>query len=188
MNTYRLHITSQGSDALYELKYSGGQFRSLRHVRGKLTQDQHDKLMMLCPQLEGGVHILAHEFKGRVTYNLLVNDKSLYTQLLDAYVQWYNDTLEMPPKIDGTSGNALKSIIKFLEAYCADQNEVIMMWDIILQNWNQLDKFYQNQRELRQINSNLNTILTQIKHGKSTGKTQSKRAAANAAHDFREGL
>ena len=188
MNIYRLHITSLGADALYELKYSGGAFRSLRHVRGKLSQDQHQKLMLLVPQLEGAIHILAKEFEGRVSYRLQINDKSLYTQMLDSYVQWYNDTLEMPPKIDGTSGRSLNMIIKFLGSQCADDSEVLLMWDIILQNWNQLDKFYQNQRELRQINSNLNTILAQLKHGKSTGNTQNKRAAANASHDFRQGI
>lgn len=188
MNTYRLHITSNGADALYELKYQSGHFKSVRHIRGKLSQVQHEKLMLLCPQLEGGIFILKKEYEGRVNYSIQESKATLFTQMLDTYVEWYQDTLQIPPKIDGVSAKALKGIISFLASQCANEQEILVMWDVILKNWNQLDKFYQNQRELRQINSNFNILIAQIKHGKSTGNTQNKRAASNASHDFREGI
>jgi hypothetical protein len=170
------------------LKYSGGKFKSVKHLRGKLTPIQHEKLMVLCPQLEADVYSAQKKHEGRVTYTMQDNNATIYTQLMDAYNEWYYEQLGIPPKIDGVSGKAMKSIVSYLASQCANEQEMVLMWDILLSNWNNYDKFYQNQRELRQINSNFNILIAQIKHGKSTGNTQNKRAASNASHDFRESI
>lgn len=169
MNEYLLNINSKGSEAVFKLFYKRGKFFRLEQISGKLLQNQHESLMKLVPQLEEVILILRAEFEGRVEwiYVQKKDTQNLFRTLSDEYTQWYSERFKIKPKFSGVEGNAMKSIIKHLEELVfGDHEQVISIWSTILNNWDDQSTFFRGQTELRQINSNLNTILRTIKHGK----------------------
>lgn len=184
MNKYRIHITSNGADAVFEAAYRSGRFKRLSHIRGKVAPQQWSKIMAIIPPIEGGIQILKLEYKGRIEYTeVSVRKTSLFTAMMEKYASWYHTSNGIPPKIDGTSGQHLKAIISYLTSQSSTEDECLEVWDMILSGWDNLDEFYRSQMELRHINSNLNIILTTLKHGNSNTKTTRKAEAA--ANDYR---
>jgi hypothetical protein len=187
MSKYQVRLMGNGATAVYHVTYKNGVFSVLKYMRGKLNQQQYQKLMYVIPTLEKVIPLLMIEYEGRIEYKLISSgEKSLFRLMLDYYSTWYLQTQGIPPKIDGVSGSHLKKIITYLTQLSTSDNEVITVWNQIFDNWNELDEFYQSQTELRQINSNLNIILTTIKNGKSNNQAQ--RTASNRANDYREAL
>ena len=182
---YTLRLHSDKAFADYRLKYKDGRFLSLEHLKGKMNQQQHEKLFMLCPQLEAAILLLELDFKGRVSWEKLTTEsKSLDSALLAEYMSWYETKFGFKPKFAGSEGNALKQIITYLQQLPSTDEEVRNIWNVILTNWNLQTEFYQSQTELRQINSNLNTILKTLKNGQPTD--QPRKQANDDADDFRK--
>lgn len=84
-----------------------------------------------------------------------------YKAYLDIYWKWFNNRFGFTPKIDGAQGKALKSIIKYLESQ--NKEQALHGWKLIFLYWDRVDKFYQAQTKLTQINSNIQIIIAQIK-------------------------
>lgn len=184
MSKWRLHFFSKGADAVYQITYKSGRFKRLDHIRGRLAPGQYEKLMITVPQLEAAIELFKKEYQGRIEYQAITEaKKSVFSTLLDKYVIWYQEQNNLRPKIDGVAGRHLKQIITYLKSQSASDDELVAVWDLILNKWNELDDFYKNQTELRQINTNLNIILTQIKNGNTARK--STHTATNVANDFR---
>jgi hypothetical protein len=178
----RFHSVKAWAD--FKLKYKAGRFLSIEHLKGKLNQKQHESLFLVAPQLEGAILILKDNFKGRVSWELVQKDKSLYSFFVDEYLSWYETKFNLKPKFSGVEGKSLKSIISFLQGVCSTDEEAKDIWLAILSNWDIQSEFYKNQTELRQINSNLNIILKTFKNGKQS--EQKRRKADDDANDFRE--
>lgn len=186
---HTLTISTKGANARFVIVYRAGKFHRLERKSGKLaTDNQWSQLMHLVPEKESNIEHLAKEFKGRVEYTLVTDEKpqSLFKLMMDEYVAFYEQKTELKPLLNGTSGKALKMIITALKKTCADDQEVIAVWQTILANWNKLDEFYAQQLELRQINSNLNTILRQVKNG--NGDNEARTTAKRNADGLRKGL
>jgi hypothetical protein len=76
-------------------------------------------------------------------------------------------------KMDGMQGKAMKSIIQFLKKQCKKKNSdlddveldenVLLSWEYILNNWNKLDDYNRNRVKLSDINSSLSNILMKLK-------------------------
>lgn len=89
---------------------------------------------------------------------------------MKAYFDWHVSLVGFPPKIDGAQGKALKYIIKYLDSITDSKG--LESWQAILSHWGSVDKFYQTQTKLTQINSNIQLIIQQIKSGQT--KTDSR--------------
>lgn len=187
ITNYILHITA--SNTKFVISYKNAKFHKLVHKSGKFKEKKHfNHLMVVVPQDENEMDLYKTHFAPKVEYTLQEkqNTKTLYSTLLDTYFKFYENENQLTPRMNATEGKALKSIITHLKNICIDDLEVIETWKVLLTNWYRLDDFYQQQIELRQINSNINIILRQIKNGNST--TAHKQSANNNANDLRESL
>lgn len=88
---------------------------------------------------------------------------SLHVVLIGIYSKWFNNKFQMKPQIDGGDGKGLKEIIKFLRANCKDEGETVDLWTTILNSYDKWEKFHQGQTRLKQINSNLQNIITHVR-------------------------
>lgn len=190
-NNYILTITSKGADARYIVSYRNGNFFRLEHKNGKLaTEQQWERLNKVVPQKEEGITKVESFFESKgVTYSKVVQEKkeSLHKKMMDAHYSFFKDENGFYPAIDGVAGKSLNFLIIKLRKICAnDDTEVFVMWELILSNWHKLEEHYAKQHELKQINSNINTIIRQIKDGK--GISQARKKANSNANDLRESL
>jgi len=181
---YILHIDSKGSKADFKLKYKNGLFHSIQQINGKLLQDQHEKLMILAPQLEPAIHVLELDYRGRVVWEKVERELSLHQQFISEYCTWYEGKFQIRPIIKALDGATIKWLITNIGTLTTSDTETLSVWQLILNNWEQLDDWYQQQTDLLQIKKNLNIILKQLKHGKSS--EQGTRAANNVANDYRQ--
>lgn len=190
MNKYVLHISGKSTNARFIITYKAGKFHKLERKAGKLNQKKWQWLKeKLVPLDENQIEAISELYSASgITYTLegKKSTQSLYSKLLQPYWSFYEDKNEIPPRINAAEGKSLKDIISHLKKLSADEEEVLQLWTLILDKWDELEPFYQKQMELKQINSNINNILRQIKHGKGT--SNQKRQARNASNDIRESL
>jgi len=125
-----------------------------------------------------------------------------FTKCRDVYFDFYkskND--DVPPKFSGVDGAKLKSIIKYLESVVigkqpdlkdnesAISENVVLAFQLITNGWDKLDPFWQKNISLSAIDSNINTLIHQIKnYGKSTTKTKKQLADEKYINKQREFL
>ena len=103
---------------------------------------------------------------------------SPYTNFVKIYDDFLKDNIGIGVKMNGAEGKALKQIIAYLKLQVKDKNSqsaIVDSWRLILDNWKNLDDFYQKQLKLTQINSNLVNILNQLRNN-GRGKTDSLEA------------
>lgn len=110
---------------------------------------------------------------------------SLYKRMMDYYFKWYKEAEDVPPRVNAAEGKALKEIIKYLLGLTdSDEERAFEGWIYILKGWPRLDDFYQKQKDLKQINSNINALIRQIKKSSKSAPGQRGAAHRNAA-DYR---
>lgn len=171
----KLQLTIQKTDAVFQVTYKAKRFSQLKHIRGKYTNDQFPHLMKLVPPNIDKLEAFKNHWKGKVEYQLNeTKSETLFTHLMQEYFNFYFLRTELDPIIDGTAGKALNQIITKLRNQAADDEEVKALFTLMLQNWDDIPKFYRDQLELRQINSNINIILNAIKNGTSNSKTRAE--------------
>ncbi len=177
-NHYLLSISDDKTDACFKLTYTNGRFKKLEGKRQKMPEDKRAVLMKLVPLKESDLKEIAYS---NVTIDKLENNASLYTQMLAEYSEFYIGRYEIAHNMNSIEGKALKSIITALKKQCSTDDETFALWKQILRSWNSLEPFYQKQTELRQINSNLNIILKELKN-------VSKTNTGTYAGDFRSSI
>ena len=104
----------------------------------------------------------------------------LYPAFIDRYYRWFQEMNDgIPPKIDAAQGKAAKTIIKYLQTVVVKRaeregvvyldaerdNRILEAWGMVLDNWGNIEPFYQDKTRLIDINSNLQNILKQVKNG-----------------------
>ncbi len=188
--SYILTITSKGSNARFVVSYRSGKFHRLEAKNGKLKeQKQWDGLMIIIPKKEEDIQSINQQYNERgVEYTFKVKEapQTLYAKFMDAYFLFYENQSEVKPRINAVEGKALKSIISHLQSICGDDLEAFGTWEVMLNNWHKLEAFYAKQMELKQINSNIGSIIRQIKDGK--GSDQARKKANSHADDLRQSL
>ncbi len=188
--SYILTITSKGSNARFVVSYRSGKFHKLESKNGRLKeQKQWNGLMSIIPKKEADIENINTQYHERgVRYTLMLKEapKTLYAKFMDAYFLFYETQSEVKPRINAVEGKALKSIISHLQSICGDDLEALGTWEVILSNWNKIEAYYAKQMELRQINSNIDRIIRQIKDGKGTD--QARKKANRHADDLRQSL
>lgn len=172
MKTTKYILETEGSGKV-ELCYRNGYFHRMELKSGRPNALEWANLMSQVPQHENKLPAAAHA---------VAEIRSLFAEMMDSYNQWYQHTVGLAPRIDATAGASLKAIVGYLRKIAGDDAEVLASWQYVLNHWNTLDDFYRKQMELRQINSNINIILRQLKHGNTTTAKQ------NQARSFADAL
>ena len=105
------------------------------------------------------------------------NDNTIYTRCVYVYDAFIKSKLDMPAKINGAEGKALKQIIAYLKKSAKDKGlndeTTIDGFKYILNSWDRLEPFLQKQIKLTQINSNLTNIINDLKNGGRQNKKSS---------------
>jgi hypothetical protein len=101
--------------------------------------------------------------------------ESCYKEMIAIYTDFVIKQIGIAPEINALQGKAMKDVIKFLKKQVLLKqptlenneselnSEILTSWNIILENWNLLDKFFSTQIKVNQISSNLPNIIAQIK-------------------------
>lgn len=183
-NKYNLSFST--STTKFVVSYANGIFKRLEYKGGGIYQIQWKHLDKVVPLEEQHIKQVVEHYEGRVIYDrqeAAATNRS-FAEFRAVYWHFFESTNGVPPKFDGVEGNALKNIIAYITNITASPSEALAVWEQLLSNWNKLEEFYQKQTLLRQINSNLSQLLTQIKNGKGDSKSKAKRNA----DDLRESL
>lgn len=164
--SYTLNIRTKTETLGFLVAYRNGTFKKLEHKKGIFSNNNQWRcLMMVIPDLEKHIETINKKYNGRVSFTKASREKtpSLYKGFMADYFSFYENQNSTKPKISGKEGMAMKNIISHLKDLCLDDTECRASWQLILSNWNTLDSFCQKQTSLKQIHTNINTIIKQIK-------------------------
>lgn len=100
-------------------------------------------------------------------------NKSTYSECVEIWFEWYKNQTGIEPLFDGQRGKHLKQMIAYFEKNSTSKNPEWtpqFCFKLIFDNWNKLDVYLQQKKDIPQIRQNFNEILKQIRNGKSTNK------------------
>lgn len=181
INHYTLTIFTPEFTAKFKVTYKDNKFNRLEHISGKMPDSYWNPFMNAIPQANSGIDRVCEKYP-TVTYQPFESKpKTLFQDMMGEYMDWFQRTNGFTPAMDGIGGKNLNGIIAKMRKISPDEEEIFNTWQVIFLNWSKLEKFYQEQQELRQINTNLNIILRTIKNG-GTGKNK----ANDHANDLRK--
>ena len=86
-----------------------------------------------------------------------------HTSCITIYHNWYLDRFKMKPQIDGGDAKAMKLILDYLRKNSETDDQAILTWQAVLTNYDRWSKFYKPQTRIRQINTFLSNIITELK-------------------------
>lgn len=160
------------------ITYSNGQFKRLEYKSGGVKDNFWKTLMTVIPFDEHHIPAIVLKYENRVVFEKITDDEeeSQYAKFMRTYFLFMEKNNGFKPKIDGAEGKALKLIIHYLNDIVASEDEAHLVWSQLLNNWSKIEPFYAKQTNLKQINSNITTLLIQVKNG-SDRKTQADRDA-----------
>jgi len=163
------------------INYDGGQQVGSKWASGKLTismlkdvdgQQTGSKRAELPAIPESkALEPKTRKTPSKVDAEMRRQNQGLFQQIISIYDYWIRETTGVPAKIDGAQGKAVKSIIQYLRIAVRgkdygenDENQqIVKAFTFILANWHKLDDFNRKLVKLTQINSNIQTILMQLR-------------------------
>lgn len=172
MNYHLIEIIK--TNTVIKVGYKAGLFCKLEKTKGKLLATQLKSIGQIIPPKETDIDAYKNHFNNRVTYQAVIKQKTLLTEFLDAWLQFYENYTQMPPKYTGADCNALKAIITHLKKLAAGvDQDALQLWRLILDKWDTLSNFHKSNTDLKYISSKLNIILNAIKQQNNTISHQS---------------
>lgn len=183
--TRKYEVSFKNHNTVCVATYYNGQFKKLEYKRGGMKAALWKKITVAVPFYEHHISEVVKVYENLFIEKIASEGKgTLYSKFMEVYFSWYHIYSNgLKPKITSTEGQALKQTIAYLNDISATEEEALSVWKQIFTYWDRLDEFYQGQIQLRQINSNLNTVLMQIKNGNT--KTKQQKTANNNADDLR---
>ncbi|MDB0601099.1 hypothetical protein PL373_08055 [Tenacibaculum maritimum] len=158
---YNAHIIN--TNTMLKLSYRTGKFYKIEKINGKLNTKQVEKLGAIIPPTEADFGGYNACFEGKVTYSIIVKDKSTYQLFNDAWFSFYHEFMKVPPRFNKAEGASLKGIIKYLSEISGNELKGLELWQVILANWDALDDFHKKNPDLKYINSNIMRIYENVK-------------------------
>ena len=95
-------------------------------------------------------------------------ENTYFKECIEIWFKFYEARTGLKPKTNGGHFKAFKEIVKYFCKNAPDYTPTQCL-QAVFDNWDKLDKFYSKFIDIKQINSNLNTILTQINNGTKEG-------------------
>ncbi len=163
MATNKYITTFTAYPMVFVATYSAGKIKQILYKRGKFNLEQWLKITKAIPLLEKDIEAIPKRFKGTVKMEKVLREVSEYQKWLDVYLEWHSTACGFPAKMDGIQGKALKSIQKYLIENSANNEEALLVWGSVLNNWPNYEEYYQKQTKLNQINSNLQLLIKSLK-------------------------
>jgi len=184
MSTAKYHILLIEPNTRLAVWYRGGQLHKWQLAAGKLLPSWYEQLYRVIPFCEQQIPVYATRHVATVEYTPAgAKPKGLYHEYVSAWFAFYRHLAGVDPKFGGIEGNALKQIVSYLEGVSAQPADGLALWQYILGNWSRLNAFTRGKPQLTFINSQLNSIIIQLKHGQTgSNKTRSD------ADDLRRGI
>lgn len=111
----------------------------------------------------------------------------LHHRMLKIYSGFMIKLNNIKPQITGQDGEGVKRIIEYLKKIVKGEktdDEICLAFEYILDKWDKLEPFIQKQIKPTQIHSNLNTIITQIKHPKLNFSQNGKQTQGHSREDI----
>lgn len=85
-----------------------------------------------------------------------------YENCMKIWYEFFESHSGFKPKVDGATGKHLKAVIDYFKANHKEHTPESCL-SAMFNNWHLLPAFYAKQKDIKNINSNLNNILTEIK-------------------------
>lgn len=168
---YTVTINTEGYKPLVAIvTYVGGRLKKWEHKKGDFRLTTPQLAYMVAVAREDQIDEVAGRYKGSIIYEKIEkqNKHSLFGIFNGKYFEFYQHHAGFEPSFDATAGKSLKSIINKITKLTSTENEAATVWSSLLDKWHLQEEFYRKQIELKQMNSNLNTLLRQLKsHGNS---------------------
>lgn len=98
------------------------------------------------------------------------DSKSLHNEYVAAWKDFYLRTNDILPRFGALDGKMIKEIRTYLEKVSDSPDQALATWQAILENYHRLEDFFRLNTDLKFINSQINKIITQLKH--VTGKAK----------------
>jgi|GEM_PF-5831231 hypothetical protein len=178
-NTVQVTTTQEVEDAVVITPE-----QEAKEAGGKACKDEKEaekefaiKLPKKMPEEYLTLKMWADSIKNDMELGRLIRSRvsDLERQYNDNYPEWTefsNTYFEFFEKLNGEKPNMqqkdwgnMKRLIVYLRGLGA--GDAVANWKAILSKWDRLDKFYQNRTDFSSIYSQINNIITQLKHGNS---------------------
>ena len=98
------------------------------------------------------------------------SDCTVFNQAVDVYFDFYKKkNKDVAPNFNGAHGNHLKQILKYFKNIAPGKTweESLELFTAMFNNWHVLDKWISDKMDIKQINSNLNQIISGLTKAKS---------------------
>jgi hypothetical protein len=107
---------------------------------------------------------------GAATKALTVGSTAIYKTFMGIYRKRMTEIVGAAPQIDGSDGAAMKKVVTyFLGLTGNDDGKAASAFSVLFDNWGKLDDFTRKMVRIRQVESQLTSMINQIKnHGKQT--------------------
>jgi hypothetical protein len=161
-NHYTIEIIS--SKTFLKITYRDKKFRKLEHLRGKLDEAMMRQIGRILPHLESEIGGFNAQHEGKVNYSVIVKDETIFTKFNSEWISFFSSMPpHIEPKMTAADSKSLSQIITYLKQVNAgDELKALEVWQLILGSYDQLDKFYKDNLDLKFINSKLNVIIRKI--------------------------
>jgi hypothetical protein len=131
-------------------------------------REQHEGFMLLGREKW-------HELAGEVLDKVKAAGKkkptgSNHNEYVAAWKDFYLRQNNILPRFNAIDGKQIKEIKQYLERVSESPEQALATWLAILDNYHRLEDFFRLNTDLRFINSQINKIITQLKH--VTGKAR----------------
>lgn len=114
---------------------------------------------------------------------------SIHNKCIEVYSDFIKNRTGVGPKIGGSGGKAMKTIIEYLSAQIRSSHpeydterinlETVSAWNWVLSKFSKWSPFHQEQIKLEQINSNLINIIANIKNPTNARKSAHEQSTDN---------
>tara|TARA_R110000823_G_scaffold309594_1_gene433939 strand:+ start:8193 stop:8732 length:540 start_codon:yes stop_codon:yes gene_type:complete len=167
MTHYTVHSPTTGRTL--KISYKNGKFFRLEILSGKkFAPGQTWNLGTVIPATEDEMESYREKYP-TITYTKVEKQASTYQQYVGAWHGFYEKFMGYPPKFTGMDGKALNQIKTYLTKVGGNEVEGLELFEILLLNWHKLDKFHQENTDLKYINSRLNPLLNAVKKANQAG-------------------
>jgi len=151
----------------FVVSYKNDNFKSLEYKSGGFPPALKKSIGQAFPKYETEIKNFPLAIQNKVFFTLLdgqkkVEKESDFKKYNRAWFQFYESNVGVTPRFNGADGKHLKEIIKYLQEVEQDPERAFNLWQVILSHWQKLDKFYQENKDLPFINSQLNKIIQNV--------------------------
>lgn len=152
------------SETELKVSYNKGKLKKMTFIKGKIQPDKWKHIGSVIPLFEKDLNSVLEQYKESVSIEKIEKEKTLYTQMVEIWFEWFTNREKREPKFAGIDGVAISQIALYLQKIAETDEGTLAAWQLILSNWDNLSHFHKKNLHLPYINSKLNIIIEEIKN------------------------